>query len=61
MQVALIYREVLDSKGNVERIEPIELDANPSVAPKWARLYKLQSPVDEKDKFEYKTYKIRCD
>lgn len=59
MNIALIYRETLNSRGELERIDPIELDANTSLALKWARLYKLQSPLDERDRYEYKVCNIK--
>jgi hypothetical protein len=53
MEIYLIYKQILDSQGNVVKVELVECDMNETNAEKFRKLYTLQTAKDFKDKVLY--------
>lgn len=53
MNVYLIYKQILDSQGNVSKIELVECDMNEAMAQRFSKLYGLQTPADLKGRITY--------
>jgi len=51
--IYLIYKQILDSYGNVVDMELVECDTNEAMAQRFSKLYNLQVPADLKNKMNY--------
>ena len=55
MNINVIYKETLSYCGRkVQKVDLIEVEENEIDAGRYAKLYNLQSPVDDKNKVLYK-------
>lgn len=59
MTIFLIYKQILNNFGEIEKIELIECDANETMANRFAKLYTLQTPMDLKNKINYQYIGVR--
>jgi hypothetical protein len=59
MNVALIYKQILDDNGMISKIELIEADENEQNAAKFTKLYSLQIPHDIKGRVSYQHLLLR--
>lgn len=59
MNIFVIYKQILSSNGNVEKIELVECDTNEAMAQRFARLYSLQTPADLKHKISFHHVGVR--
>jgi hypothetical protein len=53
MNIFLIYKQLLDSCGQVEKIDLVELDTDETRAISFSKLYNLQVPVDLRNKIQF--------
>lgn len=57
MYYNLIYKETYRA-GTLYSLEPIEIDEDENNAHKFAKLYNLQLPLDQKEDVNYRVYSI---
>lgn len=53
MNIFLIYKQILDSQGQIEKVELVECDTNEAMAQRFSKLYNLQVPLDLRNKINY--------
>jgi hypothetical protein len=53
MNIYLIYKQYLDSYGQIEKVELIECDSNEAQAQSFSKLYNLQVPNDIKNRVSF--------
>lgn len=60
MNVYLIYKQFMDTMGQIEKVELVECDTNEAMAQKFSKLYNLQVPADLKNRinFHYITSRV---
>lgn len=53
MMVYVIYKQIVDSNGLLEKVELVECDMDEAMAQRFSKLYNLQVPVDLKGRISY--------
>jgi hypothetical protein len=61
MFVNVIYKETMSSVSrSTAKIEVVEIEENEVTAAKYAKLYSLQLPADDKNKVVFRTVQVRA-
>ena len=53
MNIYVIYKQLIDGSGQIEKIELVECDADETKAASFSKLYNLQIPTDLRNRISY--------